>query len=124
MQLVCFFPFSFTFSFFVLDMGKPMKIVDLAENLIKLSGFVPYKDIKIEFTGLRPGEKLYEEMLMSEEGLTKTDNRLIYIGQPIELDEAKLQNTLEKMYAQMYDENADIRQLVADIVPTYNYTQQ
>ncbi len=109
---------------FVLDMGKPMKIVDLAENLIKLSGFVPYKDIKIEFTGLRPGEKLYEEMLMSEEGLTKTDNRLIYIGQPIELDEAKLQNTLEKMYAQMYDENADIRQLVADIVPTYNYTQQ
>ena len=109
---------------FVLDMGKPMKIVDLAENLIKLSGFVPYKDIKIEFTGLRPGEKLYEEMLMSEEVLTKTDNRLIYIGQPIELDEAKLQNTLEKMYAQMYDENADIKQLVADIVPTYNYTQQ
>ncbi len=108
---------------FVLDMGKPMKIVDLAENLIKLSGYVPYKDIKIEFTGLRPGEKLYEEMLMSEEGLTQTDNRLIYIGQPIELDESKLQSTLEKMHNEMYDENADIRQLVADIVPTYSYTK-
>ena len=108
---------------FVLDMGKPMKIVDLAENLIKLSGFVPYKDIKIQFTGLRPGEKLFEEMLMSEEGLTKTDNRLIYIGKPIELDESKLQSTLEKMHNEMYDENADIRQLVADIVPTYNYTK-
>ena len=109
---------------FVLDMGKPMKIVDLAENLIKLSGYVPYKDIKIEFTGLRPGEKLYEEMLMSEEGLIKTDNRLIYIGQPIQLDESRLQSTLQKMHDEMYDENADIRQLVADIVPTYSYTKQ
>ena len=109
---------------FVLDMGMPMKIVYLAENLIKLSGYVPYKDIKIEFTGLRPGEKLYEEMLMSEEGLIKTDNRLIYIGQPIQLDESMLQSTLQKMHDEMYDENADIRQLVADIVPTYSYTKQ
>ncbi len=108
---------------FVLDMGQPMKIVDLAENLIKLSGYVPYKDIKIEFTGLRPGEKLYEEMLMSEEGLTKTDNRLIYIGHPIDIDEDKLKKTLEKMHDEMYDESANIRGLVADIVPTYTYTK-
>ena len=108
---------------FVLDMGKPMKIIDLAENLIKLSGYVPYKDIQIEFTGLRPGEKLYEEMLMSEEGLTKTANRLIYIGHPIDFDEEKLKVTLEKMHSEMYDENANIRELVADIVPTYTYTK-
>lgn len=108
---------------FVLDMGKPMKIVDLAENLIKLSGFVPYKDINIEFTGLRPGEKLYEEMLMSEEGLTKTDNRLIYIGHPIDIDEEKLKTNLEKMHDEMYDESINIRELVADIVPTYTYTK-
>ena len=108
---------------FVLDMGKPMKIVDLAENLIKLSGYVPYKDIKIEFTGLRPGEKLYEEMLMSEEGLTKTDNRLIFIGHPIDIDEDKLKETLEKMHNEMYDESTNIRQLVADIVPTYTFTK-
>ncbi|MBQ8202900.1 MAG: polysaccharide biosynthesis protein [Clostridia bacterium] len=108
---------------FVLDMGKPMKIIDLAENLIKLSGYVPYKDIQIEFTGLRPGEKLYEEMLMSEEGLTKTANRLIYIGHHIDFDEEKLKVTLEKMHSEMYDENANIRELVADIVPTYTYTK-
>ena len=70
---------------FVLDMGKPMRILDLAENLIKLSGFIPYKDIQIVFTGLRPGEKLFEELLMDEEGLQKTANRKIYIGAPLEL---------------------------------------
>lgn len=104
---------------FVLDMGQPVKILTLAENLIRLSGFTPYKDIQIEFTGLRPGEKLYEELLMSEEGLKATENELIHIGQPIDIDETELFNTLEEMRLVMYDENADIRGLVKRIVPTY-----
>lgn len=104
---------------FVLDMGKPVKIVDLAENLIRLSGFVPYVDIDIKFTGLRPGEKLYEELLMSEEGLKATENSLIHIGKPIEIDEEVFFKTLEEMKKVMYDENADIRGLVKRIVPTY-----
>ncbi len=104
---------------FVLDMGKPVKILDLAENLIRLSGFTPYKDIDIVFTGLRPGEKLYEELLMSEEGLRATDNKLIHIGRPIDIDEEFLYKTLDEMKAVMYDEKADIRQLVKQIVPTY-----
>jgi len=106
---------------FVLDMGKPVKILTLAENLIKLSGFTPYKDIKIEFTGLRPGEKLYEELLMSEEGLTATENNLIHIGKPIEIDEKELFETLDKMRSIMYDDNADIRELVKHIVPTCRF---
>ncbi len=104
---------------FVLDMGKPVKILTLAENLIKLSGFAPYKDIPIEFTGLRPGEKLYEELLMSEEGLTATENNLIFIGKPIEFDELEFLETLDKLKDVMYDENADVRALVKKIVPTY-----
>ena len=107
---------------FVLDMGEPVKILDLAENLIRLSGFVPYKDIQIEFTGLRPGEKLYEELLMSEEGLQKTDNKLIFIGRPIEMDEQVLEWTLEEMKKIMYDDSADVRSLVSRLVPTYRYT--
>ena len=71
---------------FVLDMGNPVKILDLAENLIKLSGFIPYRDIEIKFTGLRPGEKLYEELLMDEEGVRKTDNRKIFVGSPLKLN--------------------------------------
>lgn len=104
---------------FVLDMGKPVKILTLAENLIRLMGFTPYKDIQIKFTGLRPGEKLYEELLMSEEGLTATANKLIHIGRPIDIDEDLLFCTLEEMRSAMYDENADIRELVKRIVPTY-----
>lgn len=105
---------------FVLDMGEPVRILDLAENLIKLSGLTPYEDIKIEFTGLRPGEKLYEELLMSEEGLEATANSLIHIGKPIEMDEENFLEILDKMKELMYDERNDIRALVKSIVPTYN----
>ncbi|MBR7132695.1 MAG: polysaccharide biosynthesis protein [Clostridia bacterium] len=104
---------------FVLDMGEPVKILTLAENLIRLSGFVPYKDIKIEFTGLRPGEKLYEELLMSEEGLTATANNLIHIGKPIDIDEELFKETINEMKAVMYDETVDVKALVCKIVPTY-----
>ena len=104
---------------FVLDMGKPVKILTLAENLIRLMGYTPYKDIQIKFTGLRPGEKLYEELLMSEEGLTATSNKLIHIGRPIDINEDLLFGVLEEMRTAMYDENADIRGLVKEIVPTY-----
>ncbi len=109
---------------FVLDMGKPVKILDLAENLIRLSGFIPYKDIDIVFTGLRPGEKLYEELLMSEEGLKATENKLIHIGKPIDIDETLLYKTLDEMKEVMYDERADIRHLVKEIVPTYILNEQ
>lgn len=104
---------------FVLDMGEPVKILDLAKNLIRLSGYVPNEDIKITFSGLRPGEKLYEELLMDEEGLTKTENELIYIGKPIELDEEIFKKQLEDLYEAAVDETKNIRQLVKEIVPTY-----
>ncbi len=107
---------------FVLDMGEPVKILDLAENLIKLSGYKPYEDIKIEFTGLRPGEKLYEEMLMSEEGLKETENKLIHIGRPIDIDEELLGETLKEMKLAAVDDKSDMRSLVKKIVPGYNYT--
>jgi len=104
---------------FVLDMGKPVKILDLAENLIKLSGYTPYEDIKIEFTGLRPGEKLYEEILMDEEGLTSTENNLIHIGKPIDFDEEFFWDTISQMKEVMYDDDADVRSLVKKVVDTY-----
>ena len=106
---------------FVLDMGEPVRIVDLAENMIRLSGYTPHEDIAITFTGLRPGEKMYEELLMSEEGLRSTENPLIYIGHTLEFDETEFFNTLEKMRDCMYDDQADVRELVKSVVPTYTY---
>ncbi len=104
---------------FVLDMGEPVKILDLAENLIKLSGYKVGEDIKIEFTGLRPGEKLYEEMLMDEEGLQDTSNKMIHIGKPIDMDEMKFFSQLEKLNVAAREESPHIRELVKEIVETY-----
>lgn len=104
---------------FVLDMGEPVKILDLAKNLIRLSGHKPGDDIKIEFTGLRPGEKLYEEMLMDEEGLQDTENKLIHIGKPIEFDEKKFMEQLEALKEYVVQEPDDIRSRVKELVPTY-----
>lgn len=104
---------------FVLDMGEPVKIYDLAYNLIKLSGLEPNVDIEIKCTGLRPGEKLYEERLMDEEGMQKTDNGLINIANPIELDEAYLWSTLEKLKVAAVGEASNMKQLVAQLVTTY-----
>ena len=105
---------------FVLDMGEPVKIVDLARNLIRLSGHTPDEDIKIEYTGLRPGEKLYEEKLMAEEGLEKTDNELIHIGKPIEFDHEKFLATLEPLMDAAYKNRSNIKEYLADLVSTYN----
>lgn len=105
---------------FVLDMGSPVKIDTLARNLIKLSGFKPDKDIKIEYTGLRPGEKLYEEKLMAEEGLKKTENDLIHIGCPIEFNTEEFLEKLEKLMEAAYKNEDDIRELVEKMVSTYH----
>ena len=105
---------------FVLDMGKPVRILDMAENMIKLSGYKPYEDIKIEITGLRPGEKLYEELLMDEEGLQKTRNELIYIGKPIEMDDGEFEQQLEKLDALSREETDQMKEIVKEIVPTYH----
>lgn len=105
---------------FILDMGEPVKIRVLAENLIRLSGFKPYEDIKIEYTGLRPGEKLYEELLLNEEGITKTDNKKIYIGRPIEFDNESFINHLgELYYAAQKNRKDEVERLVAEMVPTF-----
>jgi FlaA1/EpsC-like NDP-sugar epimerase len=105
---------------FVLDMGQPVKIDDMARQLIRLSGFEPDVDIKVVYTGLRPGEKLYEEILMDEEGLQETANKLIHIGRPIQMDDAEFARQM-KMLESACAENADnIKDLVADIVPTYH----
>lgn len=106
---------------FILDMGKPVRIADMAKNLIKLSGYEPDVDIKIEYTGLRPGEKLYEELLMKEEGLEETPNNLIHIGKPIELNEEEFFEKLKELKEDAYEEIDDIRPFIQELVPTYTY---
>lgn len=104
---------------FILDMGEPMKIYDLAVNLIKLSGYRPNEDIAIEFTGLRPGEKMYEELLMDEEGLRETANKMIYIGRPIEFNEQEFEQQLQKLEELSKADSEEIRRAVKEMVPTY-----
>ena len=104
---------------FVLDMGSPMKIDTLARNLIHLSGYKPDVDIKIEYSGLRPGEKLYEERLMDEERLTKTANDMIHIGAPVPFDIDEFLVELETLMRDSYKNKSDIKDEVAKIVTTY-----
>lgn len=105
---------------FVLDMGEPVKIDDMARNLIRLSGYVPDEDIKIVYTGLRPGEKLYEELLMDEEGITETENELIFIGKPIKMDDEDFMKKLDLLDEASREESDRIKEIVAEIVPTYH----
>lgn len=105
---------------FILDMGDPVKIDDLARNLIRLSGLEPDVDIKIEYTGLRPGEKLYEEKLMSEEGLTRTANELIHIGKPVQFDEDKFLSSMNNLMTVSYENTEAIRLMVEQLVDTYH----
>lgn len=105
---------------FVLDMGEPVRIDDLARNLIRLSGFTPDEDIEIRYTGLRPGEKLFEEMLMDEEGLRETANKLIHIGQPIRISEEHFLEQLAQLETACEQNSPQIRSLIARIVPTYH----
>lgn len=106
---------------FILEMGDPVKIDDMARNLIRLSGFTPDVDIPIVYTGLRPGEKLYEELLMGEEGMQETANRKIHIGKPIEMDDAWFMDKLRELDEASRAESDDIRRLVSEVVPTYHY---
>ena len=105
---------------FVLDMGEPVKIDNLARNLIKLSGYEPDVEIPIVYSGLRPGEKLYEEKLMAEEGMKKTDNDLIHIGKPIPFDISKFLGQLTELAQASYENNPHIVEMVEDIVPTFH----
>lgn len=105
---------------FILDMGEPVKIDDLAKNLIRLSGYTLGVNMEIKYTGLRPGEKLYEELLMKEEGLQETDNKLIHIGKPIEFDKENFFDNLEKLKEEAYSETGNIRESLKMVVDTYH----
>ena len=111
---------------FVLDMGQPVKIYDLARNLIKLSGLEPDKDIEIQITGLRPGEKLYEELLMQEEGLRNTRNKKIFVARPCDIDYKQLKRSFEALSEVINEENIVlVKKVVSNLVPTYvtNYSR-
>lgn len=101
-------------------MGEPVRIDEMARNLIRLSGFTPDVDIKVEYTGLRPGEKLFEELLMAEEGMQETPNKLIHIGKPIEMDDVAFKKKLRQLDEAAYQETDRMKRLVAEIVPTYH----
>ena len=105
---------------FIHDMGEPVKIDDLAKNLIRLSGYTLGVNMEIKYTGLRPGEKLYEELLMKEEGLQETDNKLIHIGKPIEFDKENFFDNLEKLKEEAYSETGNIRESLKKVVDTYH----
>ena len=109
---------------FVLDMGEPVKIADLAKNLIRLSGYTLGVDMDIKYTGLRPGEKLYEELLVKEEGIQKTENNLIYIGKPLEFDEVHFLSGLRELEEAAMNESLSVKQIVSEIVPTYHIRQE
>ena len=108
---------------FILDMGEPVKILDLAENMIRLSGLVPGEDIEIKFTGLRPGEKLYEELLIDDDNKKETANKRIFIGQPIKIDEAEFDEKLKELEKATFSEDENIRQVVKKLVPEYTIQQ-
>ena len=103
-------------------MGEPVKIDTMARNMIRLSGFEPDVDIKVEYTGLRPGEKLYEELLMKEEGMQDTANKLIHIGKPIEMDDELFRHQLDRLEQACKEETDHMKDIVAEIVPTYKRT--
>ena len=105
-------------------MGEPVKIADLAKNLIRLSGYTLGVDMNIEYTGLRPGEKLYEEILTKEEGLQKTANNLIYVGQPLEFDEVHFLSELKKLEIAASEESRDVKKIVSGIVSTYHIREE
>ena len=109
---------------FVLDMGDPVRIDDMARNLIRLSGYTPDVDIPIVYTGLRPGEKLFEELLMDEEGMQETDNELIFIGKPIEMDDEDFKKQLDLLDKESKKESGRIKEIVAEIVPKYHPRQE
>ncbi len=104
---------------FILDMGQPVKIIELAENIIKLSGLKPYEDIDIQIIGLRPGEKLFEELMLEEEGIRKTVHEKIYIGKPLEIDNEKLSQHIEKLANMMNEDDKKIRTYLQEIIPNY-----
>lgn len=108
---------------FILDMGEPVKILDLAENMIRLSGLVPGEDIEIKFTGLRPGEKLYEELLIDDDNKKETANKRIFIGQPIKIDEAEFDEKMKELEKAIFSEDENIRQVVKKLVPEYTIQQ-